>query len=884
MFSQEKKPVSDSLQIQIDSPFILDTLVKQDTLMRQDALLSDSIQGLRKISPSAISGKVTYSATDYTITDMINQKVYLVQAAKVLFEDIEIQADSIIFSKESNLVYAVGRKDSTGTVIGKPVFKSGSQEFEADTLWYNFMTEKARIRNIVTKQDQGLLRSSVTKLLEDGTSNIYKSTYSTCDAPIPHFYINLKKARVYPGEKIVSGPANLVLEGIPLPLFLPFGYFPIQKRYAASGILIPRIGQEVARGYSLTDGGYYFALSNFFDLAVRGNIYTNGTWMVTTQTNYNKLYKYSGNFSFSYASNVSGHKGLPDYSKSANYRVSWTYNQSPKSWPGSRFSANVNMSSSEFDRTNSYQYTEHVTTQRQSSVSYSKTWEGTPFNFSTSMNHSQNVRNKTVSLNLPKFNFSMGRIYPLRVIKTKGPSKWYQDLQFQYTASLDNQINTTDSLLFTREVWKNMKNGFRHEAPLSIQLRPFRNFSVSPSLTYNGVLYTQKIEKIWTPDYYNENLRRTEATAINDTVNGVFYGHAIRPSISASYNPQIFGMFTFTNPESRIQAIRHVIKPSVTFSYVPALDGLSTNMYRTVQTDTTGKTSEYSIFEGNIFGTPSLSNRSGTVSFSLTNILEAKIFDKNDTTGKPKKVKLIDNFGITTAYNVFADSMRWAPLNMVMRTTLFDKINISANSSFSFYGTDSRGRQISTYYLNQTGKLLRLNNFSTSLDLSISELLAGKKGNKATSQSTVGMPGEINTNRELGQLPDPAAARPNQGSSLIDEYGYNIFDVPWSLSASYSLNYSKVPGGSPIRQSLSFNGFVTLTKKMNVTYASGYDFAAREITMTNIGITRDLHCWEMMFNWIPNGSMQMWNFTIKVKSGVLEDLKYERRKDYHDVY
>ena len=877
MFSQEKNPVLDTLQIEQD------TLVRPDTILRQDTLFTDSIPGLRKISPSAISSKVTYSATDYTKTDMVNQRVYLVQSATVIYEDIEIKADSIIFSKESNLVYAVGRKDSTGTIIGKPVFKSGSQEFEADTLWYNFMTEKARIRNIVTKQDQGLLRSQVTKLLEDGTSNIFKSTYSTCEAPIPHFYINLKKARVYPGEKIISGPGNLVLEGIPLPLFLPFGYFPIQKKRAASGILIPRIGQEVVRGYSLTDGGYYFALSNYFDLGLRGNIYTNGTWMATAQTNYNKLYKYSGNFSFSYASNVSGHKGLPDYSKSANYRLAWTYNQSPKSWPGSRFSANVNMSSSEFDRTNSYQYTEHVTTQKSSSVSYSKTWEGTPFNFSTSMNHSQNARNKTVNLNLPKFNFSMGRIYPLRVIKTKGPTKWYQDLQFQYTASLDNQISTTDSLLFTRDVWNKMKNGFRHEAPLSLQLRPFRNFSVSPSLTYNGVLYTQKIEKIWTPEYYNEELRRTEATAINDTARGVFYGHAIRPSISASFNPQIFGFFTFTNTDSRIQAVRHVIKPSVTFSYVPALEGLSTNMYRTVQTDTTGRTSEYSIFEGNIFGTPSLSKRSGTVSFSLSNLLEAKIFDRNDTTGKPKKVRLIDNFGITTAYNIFADSMRWSPLNMVMRTTLFDKINISANSSFSFYGTDSRGRQIADYYYNQTGKLLRLNNFSTSLDLSISELIAGKGEKKSPTQSSVGMPGEM-INRETGQLPDPAAANPNQILAARDEYGYMVFDVPWSLNASYSLNYSKVAGGSPIRQSLSFNGFLTLTKKMNVTFASGYDFAAKEITMTNIGITRDLHCWEMMFNWIPNGSMQMWNFTIKVKSGVLQDLKYERKKDYHDVY
>ena len=878
LFSQEEKPV-------FDTPVQQDTLIRQDTLMGRDNQIADSVPGLRKISPSAIENKVTYSASEYVWNDLRTQKVYLVRTASVNYEDIEIKADSIVFNKESNLVYAVGTRDSTGKVVGKPVFKSGTQEFEADTLWYNFISEKARVINIVTKQDEGLLRSSVTKLLEDGTSNIYKSTYSTCDALIPHFYINLKKARVYPGKKIISGPGNLVLEGIPLPLFIPFGFFPIQKKMAASGILIPRIGQEVARGYSLTDGGYYFAVSNYFDLALRGNIYTNGTWMATATTNYNKLYKYSGNLSFSYANNISGHKGLPDYSKSSNYRLGWTYNQSAKAWPGSRFSANVNMSSSEFDRTNSYQVQDHVTTQRQSSVSYSKTWEGTPFNLSTSANHSQNVKNKTVALNLPKLNFNMGRIYPLRVIKTAGPTKWYQDLQFQYSASIDNQINTYDSILFTREVWKNMRNGFRHEAPLSLQIRPFRNFSISPTVSYSGVLYTQKIDKTWRPDYFNEDLNRVVPSVVNDTINGFFYGHAIRPSISASFNPQIFGTFSFTNPTARLQAIRHVIKPSVSFSFIPAMNSLSTDMYRSVQSDTSGRMTEYSIFEGNIFGTPSLSQRSGNVSFSLINLLEAKIFDKNDTTGKPKKVKLIDNFAITTSYNIFADSLRWSPVNMVMRTTLFNKINISGNTSFSMYGTDSNGRLINRFALAQNGKLLRLTNFSTSLDFSLSEILTGKGENKSPSQSTVGLPGEV-SNYETGKMPDPAAADATQAPVGFDEYGYAVFDIPWSLNVSYSLNYSKMAQNipTPVRQSLSFNGFLTLTKKMNLTYTSGYDFTGKAITMTNIGITRDLHCWEMMFNWIPNGSMKMWNFTLRVKASILRDLKYERRKDYHDTY
>jgi lipopolysaccharide export system protein LptA len=624
LFSQEGNMNSDTL------------IINQDPIVTDTVLLK-----ARRPSSNAIDKKVTYSAVAHIKRDIINKKVILIEAAVVNYGEIEIKADSIVFDMNTNLLFAAGRKDTSGIIQGKPVFKEGNQEFEADELTYNFKTRKAFIKNIITQQDDGLIHSAFTKLLEDGTSNIAKSTYSTCDADTPHFYINLPRAKVYPGKKIISGPGNLVLEGIPLPIVIPFGFFPIQTKKAASGLLIPRIGEEVERGYSLTEGGYYFALSDYFDLTLKGNLYANGSWMTTAQTNYKRLYKYQGNFSFSYANNILGHKGLPDYSKTNNYRLGWTFNQDPKAAPGSRFSASVNMSSSEFDRSNSYNVSEHVTTQRQSSVSYSKSWEGTPFNFSASANHSQNVKNKTISLNLPKISFNVGRIYPLKSKKSTGPAKWYQEFQFQYSASLDNQINTTDSLLFTKEVWKDMRNGFKHEAPLSFQIRPFRNFSISPSVTYSGVLYTQKIEKSWDPDYFNREINEIEPSVVNDTIRGIFYGQAVNPSISASFNPQIFGMFTFSNPNARLQAIRHVMKPSISFSYVPSFKGLSSDMYRQVQVDTTGRMREYSIYEGNIFGTPSLASRSGNVSFSLVNIVEGKIFARDDTTGKAKKIRHI---------------------------------------------------------------------------------------------------------------------------------------------------------------------------------------------------------------------------------------------------
>jgi len=857
----------------------MDTLLVQQDSVIIDTLLLDP----HRPSSNAIDMKVTYTAEGYRKSDIINKKVVLVQSAVVNYGDIEIKADSIVFDMRTNLLFATGRIDTTGKIAGTPVFKEGEQEFEADELTYNFKTRKALIKNIITKQGEGLLHSEFTKLLEDGTSNISKSTYSTCDADTPHFYINLPKAKVYPGKKIISGPGNLVLEGIPLPLVIPFGYFPFQTKKAASGLIIPRIGEERLRGYSLTEGGYYFAISHYFDLTVKGNLYGNGSWMTTAQTSYKRLYRYNGNFSFSYANNVSGHKGLEDYSQTANYRLGWTYTQDPKSSPGSRFSASVNMSSSGFDRSNSYVVTDHVTTQRQSSVSYSKSWVGTPFNLSASMNQSQNVTTKTVNFNLPKINFNVGRIYPLKSKNSSGPTKWYQELQFQYSASLDNQINTTEDVLFTNEVWNNMRNGFKHEAPLSIQFRPFRNFSISPSVTYTGVMYTQKINKTWDPEYFDATINEISPRVVIDTTKGIFYGQSINPSISTSYSPQIFGTYTFTNPDSRIQAIRHVIKPSVGFNYIPFLEGLSSKMYRQVQLDTTEtRYADYSIFEGNIYGTPSLSKRSGNLSFSLNNIIEGKAFAKNDTTGIAKKIKIIDNIGMSTSYNIFADSMRWAPITMLVRTTIFEKINISANSNFSLYGIDSNGTTLGTFALVQNNKLMRLNSFNTGLSFSLSELLKGSDDKKTS-----------NTSRNSGSQgiqSDDIATGPNTSrqqnpvQGLRDEYGYMVFDMPWTLNVSYSFNYYKTGLKSMISQTLSFNGRASITKKMSATYTSGYDFKAKQITMTRIGITRDLHCWEMNFNWVPNGTMKSWNFTLRVKASILADLKYERRKDFHDDY
>ncbi len=671
---------------------------------RYNVVNADTAQSSGKISQEAIDMPITHTAAGYRKVDFINRKVYLVDQAEVNYGDIILKADSVVLNMETSEVFATGRRDSTGAITGSPVFQKGSETFQSDSMIYNFKTERGISYGMMTEQEEGYLHSGLTKRLENGSLNIKKSTYSTCDLDHPHFYVGFNKARVIPDKKIITGPAYLVLEDIPLPIVLPFGYFPIQKKEAASGIIIPKLGTTYELGYSLREGGYYFAINDYIHLQLTGSLYTNGTWMLNATSAYAKKYRYSGNFSVSYANNISGHKGLSDYSKTTNYRIDWTYNQDPKSSPGSRFAASVNMSSSAFDRSNSYIASEHVTTQRTSSISYSKTWEGTPFNFSTSLNHSQDVRTGTINLNLPKATFSVSRLYPLKGKNMTGPSKWYQELQIQYTAQLDNRIATYDSLLFSREVFKNMKNGFKHDIPVSIQIRPFKwapGFTISPQLSYSGVLYTQKFEPRWVTDYYDPVTNNSIPTVVKDTVNGLFYGQSVNASISTGLSPQIYGTYQFKNPNSRVQAIRHIIKPSVAFSYVPVLKGLATDMYRLVQADTLGNMRQYSIFDGNLFGTPSLGRRSGGLTFNLVNIVEAKVFEKDDTTGKPKKVKIIDNLTMNTSYNIFGDSLRWTPLSMNYRTLLFESLNISAGAAFSFYGLSSDGlRTINTSYFN----------------------------------------------------------------------------------------------------------------------------------------------------------------------------------------
>jgi len=836
------------------------------------------------ISPDAVDEPIVYNSDGYMKTDMRSKKVSLVKNAKVTYGTIELTADSIVLDMETGSVYATFRTDSAGNPVGLPKYKDGSEEFESKELNYNFKSKKGVIRNVTTEQEGGFLQSLTTKRHEDGTLHVNRSKFTTCDAEDPHFYLSLPRAKVYPGEKIVSGPAYMVVADIPLPLVLPFGFFPVQQK-RASGIVMPKYGQEARRGYFLSNGGYYFALSDYFDLKLTGTIYTNGTWLADASTSYRLRYRYSGSFGFSYANNVTSYKGMPDYGKNANYSINWSHSQDAKASPGSRFSASVNMRSSGYDKNNSYEVADHVTTTRQSSISYSKSWAGTPISFSTSLNQSQNVQNKTMMLNLPKGSLTVSRIYPFKPRKPVGKSRWYHDITTQYTASFENKIDTYDSLLFTSAVWKSMKNGFRHEIPVSMQIRPFNNFSISPSLRYTGVLYTQKIEKRWDPGYYDPNRNKVIPSVVNDTIRGLTYGQALVPAVSASFNPSVYGTFSFTKKGSRIESIRHVMKPSVSFSYSPETDKLTSDMFKSVQYDTLGNMRGYSIYEGSIFGTPSTGTRSGSVAFSLSNIVEAKVYARNDTTGKPRKIKLIDNLSLNTSYNIFSDSLNWSPVSVAFRTTLAQNINIQANSSFSVYGMNSAGGTVNQLAISQGLGLARMTSFNMSCDLDLGQLLGNK--NKNRQQQTPGQGGQTSAGRQPGEDGSTGGAAPGNlplSNRNLDEFGYVRFDVPWSLRMAYNFSYSKPGMRTNITQTMTMSGDLKLTQKMALNYSTGYDFNQKEITMTRVGISRDLHCWEMSFSWIPTGYMKSWNFTIRAKASMLQDLKYERRKDYHENY
>jgi len=848
-------------------------VMQQDTTIMPDSL-NFKADTVNKVSSERIDSRITYQATDSMIIDLVTRKTYLFGKADVTYKDIELKADYIEIDFSTNEIFAKGLPDSTGQIAGKPNFKQGSESFDANTLRYNFKSGKGFIQGVVTKQEGGFLHSGITKKQKSGVFDIKNGKYTTCDAPHPHYYVALTKAKVVPGKEIVSGPAYLVIADIPLPVAVPFGFFPIKQTHA-SGILIPSYGEERNRGFYLRNGGYYFALNDYFDLSVTGDIFTNGTWGFRIGSNYKKRYKYGGNFGVNFYKNVTGSLDLGNYVARNDYSVRWSHNQDSKANPTSTFRASVNLSSSSYDKNHSYDAADYLTNTKQSSISFSKMWPGSPFNFSGSFSHSQNSQTKAVDLNLPKLAFTMNRIYPFK--RKNAPGRhWYDNIDLTYNALLENRIRTVDTLLFTPEVFNNMSNGFRHTIPLGVNFKPFNHFNISPRIQYTGMLYTKYIEK-----YFNYNYDSTNAgyvsQLVTDTIHRVTYAQSISPTISMSFNPKIYGMFIFKNPDARVEAIRHVITPSVSFSFIPDLEGFMPDYYREIiDTTNENRVTQYSIYEKEIYGTPSLPGKSGVVNFSLNNNLEMKVRTNGDSTANTKKVKLLESLSFSTNYNVFKDSLRWAPVSFNGRTSLWkNNIQLTFGGVFNPYALNDKGHIINTPNIAVSNSLFRVTQLNFAMNL---HLMGGNaKSAGGVSQKPQGGPGEM-----IGMEPGIGPAETNLAQQNQEVLDYDYFNIPWDLRIRYNVRYSKEAFTPSVVQTLNLSGSFSLTSKWKISGNTGWDFKMKKLTYTSINIHRDLHCWEMSFSWIPIGYHQSYSFTINVKSSILRDLKYEKKKSWYD--
>ncbi|MBN1132980.1 MAG: LPS-assembly protein LptD [Bacteroidales bacterium] len=852
-----------------------------------DSVLTDSLPKKRSAGAD-VEAIVTYNATDSVAFSIDGGMVELFGQASIVYEDINLKADYVCYEMSNNIVSASGLPDSTGKIVNTPEFADETNSFKSKSLRYNFKTKKGYIEEVITEQEGGYLHASVTKRHANSHIHLRDGIYTTCDAEHPHFGIVITKGISMPGDKIVSGPAYLVIEDVPLPIGIPFGFFP-NSRTKTSGILIPQYGEEQRRGFYLRDGGYYFAMNDYLDLRITGDIYTNGTWGVRVGSNYRLNYRFNGSLRLQYFNNIQGYKNIEGlYSVTKDYSVNWSHSQDPKANPTSSFRANVNLSSTSYDQNHTRNINNVMTNTKQSSISYTKSWPNSPFNFSASLNHSQNSNTKSVNLTMPKVSFNMARITPFKRKKASGPRRWYEDVQLSYSSILENRINTYDSLLFTSSVFDDMKNGYKHDIPLSLNIKPFnrtavlQTFAITPNVRYTGMVYTAMTEKRITG--YKERLVNGNTVydpIINDTIlRKLSYAHAFLPSISTGISPKIYGMFQFKG-NGRIEAIRHMMTPSASFSYVPDMSSVQADYYRELFDEVNGDTvAVYSIYEDQIYGTPTFNGASGSLNLSLKNNLEAKVRSLNDTVDKVEKVKLLDNFNFSTSYNFFhKDTLTpaWRPISFNGNTRIFkDKINVTFRGTMDPFGyTESRSRTRETYF-SQAGRPVRLTNAGISMGITLKSKQEKAKEDGETVRKESMLNDPENTYDGSMQAYDPAE----------DDYygGYVDFNVPWSLRLDYDFSYNKPRDESTIVQTIRASGDFSLTPKWKIGFNTGYDIDRKEFTTTNLSIYRDLHCWEMRISVVPFGNYKSYNFQINARSSILSDLKYNKRKSWQDNF
>ncbi len=863
--ADENKILPDTSIIQ---PEITDTTLV-DTIP-QDSMVADSVD------MSFLEDPITYSASDSMVVSIEEegQKVYLYNQAKVSYQNIELEAYYIELDLKTKEIYAEGILDSTGEMTQKPVFTQGSEEYESETMRYNFESEKAFITKVVTQQGEGLIHSDKTKKIGEEVFITEHAKYSTCDAEHPHFYLHMTKAKVISNKKIITGPAYMVLEDFPIyfPL-LPFGYFPNSPTYS-SGILLPTYGEEANRGFFLRDGGYYWAASQYFDLAVQGDIYSKGSWGTRIKTNYKKRYKFGGSFAFDYGLNKFGEKGLDTYSKSKQYRITWTHSQDAKANPNRSFSASVNMSSSGYDKQNSNNLNDYLTTTKASSISYAQKFENTPFNMSMNLRHSQNSKDSTISLSLPEMTFSMAKVYPFRRKNRSGKLKFYENFGIKYGANFKNSITAREDEILHTSFSKDWRNGLKHTLPLAFpSFNLFNHVNFSPSISYNEKWYFKKYNYTYVPGADFDNPSGIAQTVRIDTITGLSRVYDYSYSLSSSTD--IYGMYIPRNPNSRIKGIRHKMSPSVSFSYRPDFGQDRFGYWQETTIDSLGNTAFYDVNRNGIYGGSPGRGESGAISFSLNNNLEAKVLDvkgdstKTDAEQKYKKVKIIDNLSISSSYNLIADSLNLAPFSVRARTSVAG-VSINMGTTLDPYMVDEDYRKIHKYVWKERSGLGKLGRV-TSANLSFGMSFNSKKKNQ--NKGDEGRPEQESEEENVLRPP------------IYDDY--LDFSMPWDFGFDYSLNYTGATKSYPngrVTQTLGVRGNVSITDKWKLSANTNFDIQAGEFSFTTFNVTRDLHCWGMTFNFVPFGYRKSYSFTISAKSSMLADLKVEKQKSHYDNF
>ncbi|MBL7560714.1 LPS-assembly protein LptD [Olleya sp. YSTF-M6] len=828
-----------------------------------DSTITDSI----KPKP-LLSSTISYKATDYMSYKQKEGKMYLYNEAQILYEDMDISAGVIILDYNNDLVYAKGIKDTLGEYTQKPVFKQGENVIEPDSIVFNTQTRKGLIYNSVTEQQQGRLITETTKRVNDSVYYLRNSKFTTSDnVEDPEYYFLIRKGKLVPNKKVITGLTNLFIYDVPTPIGLPFAFFPLSKK-RTSGIIFPSFGEDGNRGYFLQNGGYYFPISDHVDLAILGDYYTNGSYGLRLENKYAKRYKYNGNLGFRYENLITSERGFPDYAKTTIYNLRWSHSQDAKASPNSRFAASVNLGSSNY-YTQSINQLNLPNTQNNtlsSSVSYSKTFQGEPqANINLAATHSQNTQTESINMTLPTFQGSLSRIFPFA--GKDGTKKGViQNINFQYSVRAENRIVTTDSLFFKKEMFNDAKVGAQHTIPISTNFKIFDHFSVTASTNFQETWAIKTIEKNY--DFDNEEMVTRE-------VNGF---DAFRTyNFSTSIGTTLYGIFNF-NKDKKLQAIRHVIRPSLSYNINPSFD----NYYDEFEViDANGTTkSEYTRFENSIFGTPN-KTFSSSVGIAVSNNFEAKIKDSDSTKLEPKKIKLLNNLNFSTSYNVAGDSLKWSPLRISGGTQLLDnKMNINFGANLDPYALNSNNKKINTFNINNGGSLFRL----TSANLTMSYSLSSKSGNTKNDEDAVddrllsgGRADDL-----FGVSQDFANQQLNQRDEDKEEREPDEFynnKIPWSLRFAYAVNYANSTRQNEISShSLMFSGDIELTPKWSIGGSSSYDFKNKGFGLTQLRFERDLLSWRMNFSWVPFGTYNSWNFFIGIKSSILKDLKYEQRR------